>query len=75
MTARLKSLLAIALIGDGVVAALTPRRHLRRWESGPSAWQAVVRPFRRRPRLTRALGAAQAAAAAAWVFRIAPRRA
>lgn len=75
MTRRLKSLLAIVMIGDGVVAALTPKRQMRRWETGPSAWQRFVRPFRRRPRLTRAIGTAQALAAAAWVFRIRPRSA
>lgn len=75
MRARLESLLAVALIGDGVLAALQPRRHMARWDAGPEAWRKLVRPFRERPALTRSLALGQTLAAAAWASRIAPRRA
>ena len=46
---------AIALIGDGMVAALIPTRHSRRYEAGPRPWRGVMRYFARRPALTRLL--------------------
>ena len=55
-------LTAIGLIGDGVVGALTPRRHVRRYEIGPRVWQDAMRAFARRPALTRSLAVSEAAA-------------
>lgn len=46
---------AIILIGDGVVGALTPAQHVRRYEYGPTWWRAAMRWFVERPRLTRGL--------------------
>jgi hypothetical protein len=73
MKPRLQSLAAMLMIGDGVFAAVTPRRHVRRWEGGPEWWQALMGPLRRRPALTRALGVAEVAAGIAWARRLPAR--
>ena len=67
-------LAAIGLIGDGVVAGLTPERHARRYEVGPDIWQRAMRAFARRPTLTRALAACEAAAGVALAVGLARER-
>lgn len=61
VTKRSKELLAITMIGDGVLAVLQPRRHAQLWKEGPESWQAMVDPLLERPGLTRVLGAASVA--------------
>lgn len=58
---RAAECLAMLMIGDGVLALVEPRRHLRLWEDGPSWWRGLVEPFVRRPNLTRCLGAGEIA--------------
>ena len=58
---RLAELSGILLIGDGVVAALQPKGHVRLWEGGPNLWD-LLRPFAKRPQLTRAVAVAEIAA-------------
>ena len=65
--------ITIALIGDGVVAALTPQSHVRRWKVGPQWWQDAMRPFVDRPDLTRVLGASEAAVGVILALRLAQR--
>jgi hypothetical protein len=56
---RLSSeMLAILMIGDGVLSALRPRRHVSLWRRGPEPWRQLVAFLEERPRLTVALGAA-----------------
>ncbi len=59
--ARGNEVLAMCLIGDGVLTAIDPRRHLHLWQRGPEAWEQVVEPFAERPALTRLLGVAEVA--------------
>lgn len=61
-------------IGDGVVGAVAPRRHMARWSSGPKAYEAVMRPFARHPRLTRALAVVEVAAATSYALRLPTRQ-
>jgi hypothetical protein len=61
MRSRLAELTAIILIGDGVLAVIAPREHMRLWQSGPRGWQKVTRRFERRPGLTRTVGAVEIA--------------
>jgi len=51
----------VMMIGDGVLAALWPRRHMALWRSGPEPWRRAVRGLETRPLLTAALGAAEVA--------------
>lgn len=59
---RTAELLALGMIGDGVLALLRPRGHVGLWREGPRAWEALIEPFARRPMLTRAAGIAGIAA-------------
>ena len=70
---RVQALFAMLAIGDGVVGAVAPRRHMARWSSGPRPYEAAMQPFTRHPQLTRALAVAEAAAATAYALRLPPR--
>jgi hypothetical protein len=61
MRSRLVELTAIMMIGDGVLAVIAPKEHLRLWQKGPTGWEKVTRRFQRRPGLTRTLGAVEIA--------------
>jgi hypothetical protein len=47
--------LAISMIGDGVLAFIDPRHHLRLWQKGPKPWEEAVEPFVQHTGWTRAL--------------------
>jgi len=53
---RVLESLAMLTIGDGLLAALQPRRQVLLWDSGPRVWRKSIRPFIRNPELTRLLG-------------------
>ncbi|MGH3442693.1 MAG: hypothetical protein ACRDUY_11755 [Nitriliruptorales bacterium] len=57
---QLNELLAMVLIGDGVLGAVIPARHVRRWERGPEPWRRTLECFARRPGLVRVLALAEA---------------
>lgn len=56
---RLKELLGILLIGDGVLAAIAPHRHPGLWLDGPLAYQRFLKSLMDRPALKRTLGLGQ----------------
>jgi hypothetical protein len=66
---RLKHLIAMACIGDGVMAIVRPQEDLDTWDAGPAPWLNLIHALRRRPTLTRLLGAAEVLAAIRWVVR------
>lgn len=49
----LKELLAIAMIGEGLLALIYPQRYLLLWRLGPQSWREAVTTFVKRPLLTR----------------------
>ena len=53
---RLLETLAMLIIGDSVLALISPSRHVSLWLSGPSWWERTWSPMVRRPALTRILG-------------------
>jgi hypothetical protein len=59
MTKRIAELLAMVLIGDGVIALAAPRRHSRLWKFGPEGYRRAIEAFAQRPALTRLLAAGQ----------------
>lgn len=69
MNVRLSDLTAMAMIGDGVLGAVIPERHVSRWIMGSREHQPM-RVFVDHPRLTRVLGAAEAAAGLWWAARL-----
>jgi hypothetical protein len=64
---RLKHFIALACIGDGVLAVIRPGRDANTWSVGPAQWRSLMQALRRRPTLTRMIGAAEAAAAICWI--------
>ncbi len=50
-------MLAIMMIGEGVLALAQPRRHTQLWNTGPEPWRNLVSFFEARPGLARASGA------------------
>ena len=55
MSRRLKELLAIGMIGEGIAGFLAPRSYALLWKCGPRPFQDFVDWFAERPHLTRAL--------------------
>ncbi len=66
---RWKHFTAMALIGDGVMAVVRPRRDVSLWAAGPVPWRKLMKTLDRHPLLTRFLGGAEAAAAIFWVLK------
>jgi hypothetical protein len=58
---RLRALLAILLVGDGVFALIAPSRQSRLWKFGPGSWRRLMEYFAQRPGLTRLLTVGQVA--------------
>jgi hypothetical protein len=56
---RIMELLAMLLVGDGVIAVVAPRRHSHLWKFGPEGYRRAVEAFAERPDLTRLLAAAE----------------
>lgn len=61
-------MLAMLMIGDGLLALAWPQRHVFIWRRGPRAWRRVADYFQARPGLTAWLGAAEAVAGL-WLAR------
>ncbi len=59
MSRRIKELAAIAVIGDGVVGFVVPRRHSLLWKVDPEGYQEAIRWFAERPSLVRLLAAVE----------------
>ncbi len=52
-------LIAMLVIGDGVIALVAPRRHSLLWRFGPEGYRRAMEAFAERPALVRALAAAE----------------
>lgn len=70
---RLLWFVALVLIGDGVVAAVMPRRHMSRWNAGPDWYRRAMQPFAKHPQATRLLGIAEASLAMSWSYSMSDR--
>ena len=62
MSRRIKELAAIAVIGDGVVGLVAPRRHSLLWKFGPEGYQEVIGWIAGRPGVVRLLAAGEVGA-------------
>jgi len=58
---QLKYLMAMMLIGDGVLAVLRPYRDALTWSMGPAPWKALMRYLSDHPDTLRAIGATEIA--------------
>jgi hypothetical protein len=71
---NLKELVAMTLIGDGMLTAIDPERHLKLWRVGPRACTRTIDALARRPALSRLLGATAALTGIWWASRQKPSR-
>jgi hypothetical protein len=58
MNARFKELVAMILIGDGVLNVLQPQRHTAIWNCGPKFYREGARTLELHPAIARVLGVA-----------------
>jgi hypothetical protein len=65
---RWKHFTAMAIIGDGVMGIIHPRRSTKAWHYGPEPWKNLMQSLEDRPNLTRAISAAQVIAGILWVL-------
>lgn len=65
-----KNMLAIGLIGDGIVGLVWPKRQLRLWKAGPQPYQRLTQAVMERPLLVRLTAATELAAGLWWNRRI-----
>lgn len=65
---RWKHVVAMVMIGDGVMALVRPQWDAEVWAVGPEWWKRSMRFFRDRPALTRAIAAAQIAGGIWWAL-------
>jgi len=68
MALRWKHLTAIVLIGDGLLALLTPERDALAWRMGPEPFRSLMSYMAKRPALTRWVGATQIAVGVWWAL-------
>lgn len=59
MRSRIAETTAMLMIGDGVLAMIAPREHVRLWQKGPTGFKRIMRRFEQRPGLTRTIGAVE----------------
>jgi hypothetical protein len=50
---RIAELVAMLMIGEGVLAIIAPRRHSLLWEYGPEGYKRAIEAFAEHPTLTR----------------------
>jgi hypothetical protein len=72
MALKLKHLTAAVLVGDGLLALVSPERDALAWRMGPEPFRTLMGLMAKRPSLTRAVGAAQIAVGIWWALREEP---
>lgn len=65
---RWKHFTAMALIGDGVMGMINPRRDAKAWDYGPEPWKNLMQSLEDHPNLTRAISAVQVAGGILWLL-------
>lgn len=68
MEIRFRHIAAIVLIGDGLLALMTPERDALAWRMGPEPFRSLMSYMAKRPALTRWVGATQIAAGIWWAL-------
>jgi hypothetical protein len=57
---RIAELVAMLMIGEGVLTLIAPRRHSLLWEFGPEGYRRALEAFAEHPTLSRLVAAAEA---------------
>lgn len=71
---RIKELLALMMIGDGVTTMFQPRRHVLLWRMGPKSFKKMIDTLARHPGPTRLLGLLGATIGLWWASKLFPHR-
>jgi hypothetical protein len=66
---RFNEIAAIMMIGEGIIGALMPRRHVRLWDFGPKRYRKFIKASEKRPNLVRIASAAGAGLGVWWALR------
>ena len=72
MALHLKHITAIVLVGDGLLALVSPERDALAWRMGPEPFRSLMSYMAKRPALTRWVGATQIAVGIWWMLREEP---
>jgi hypothetical protein len=57
---RIAEVVAMLIIGEGVLTIIAPRRHSLLWKYGPEGYRRAIEAFAEHPTLTRLVAAAEA---------------
>lgn len=66
---RIKELVALWLVGEGIVGALRPKRYLQLWRFGPKSYRKFIDTLTDHPNAMRAVCAAEAGLGLWWALR------
>jgi hypothetical protein len=58
----------MAIIGDGVMGFIHPKRDAKAWHCGPEPWKNLMQSLEDHPNLTRAISAAQVVGGVLWML-------
>ena len=58
---NINEIVAMLMVGDGVIALVAPRRHSLLWQFGPESYKKLMEGFAERPALVRLLAAVELA--------------
>jgi hypothetical protein len=72
MALKFKHITAAVLVGDGILALVSPERDALAWRMGPEPFRTMMGFMAKRPSLTRWVGAAQIAVGIWWALREEP---
>lgn len=53
---RIKEVMALLLIGDGIISILEPRRHTKLWARGPVPYRRAMKPLVKDPVVAQLVG-------------------
>jgi hypothetical protein len=53
---RILEVVAMMMIGDGMIGLIAPRRHVLLWDGGPRIWRRVTESCVRHTSMTRTIG-------------------
>jgi hypothetical protein len=67
---RIAEMVAMLMIGEGVLTIIAPRRHSLLWGYGPEGYKRTVEAFAEHPTLTRLVAAGEAGLGLWLAFRV-----
>ena len=72
MALKMRHITAAVLVGDGLLALVSPERDALAWRMGPEPFRTLMGFMAKRPSLARLVGATQIAVGIWWALREEP---